>query len=487
MRIRNVVDKTGIYLSSNNYQRLKQIAICYSIFLISFAIRAVIETWFLHNYDFTPYISPAGHYWETYQDATDYYQSYLYAFRYQNWNLYGDMTWPFAGYVYGPIFAYMLVFLSYFVQIFNPSLTRMELAWETVTIAPAFFDSLTTILIFLIIQKSAKKKIKGVMQYILPLIGSIIYTFLPVVLFYNTVVYLNTYMFTFFTVLALYFLISEKHKLSASFLVIAVFTKLIALYLVPIFFLYYFRNDIRKSLEFLSVLFIVGLIISLPWIFIHGLGFFRRQLWTGTTINVQFSILPMWRLWSTTPFHAFLYWEWEGLALFYFEMNELYLPLFLFFTLCYFAMMLVGPHLYKKKGAWYSFLAMFVIGTHLFQSRGNYKYYDPFFMPFLIIAFAQLYRNIKWKSLATAIFLALISWLFVVNVWIILQIKWLHMFYVFLLLITAIATYDLTMHLTFWKPQNYKDLVVFSKESIMLLKQKISEKKLIKKKKKKKN
>jgi len=294
-------------------------------------------------------------------------------------------------------------------------------------------------------------------------------------------------MFTFFTVLALYFLISENHKLSAGFLVIAVFTKLIALYLVPIFFLYYFRNDIKKSLEFLLVLFVVGLIISLPWIFIHKLGFFRRQFWTGTTINVQFSILPMWMLWSTTPFHAFLYWEWDGLALFYFNMNELYLPLFLFFIFCYFAMMLIGPHLYEKKGAWYSFLAMFVIGTHLFQSRGNYKYYDPFFMPFLIIAFAQLYRNIKWKSLATAIFLALVSWLFVVNVWIILQIKWLHMFYVFLLLITVIATYDLTMHLTFWKPQNYKDLFVFSKESIILLKQKISEKKLIKKKKKKEN
>ncbi len=197
----------------------------------------MIETWFLNNYDVTPYISSTGYYWETYQDATNYYRSYLYAFRYQNWNLYGDMSWPLVGYVYGPIFAYMFVFLSYFVQIFHPSLTRMELAWKTVTIAPAFFDSLTTILIFLIIQKSAKKKIKGVMQYVLPLIGSIIYTFLPVVLFYNTIVYLNTYMFTFFTILALYFLISEKHKLSASFLAIAVFTKLIALYLAP-FFLY---------------------------------------------------------------------------------------------------------------------------------------------------------------------------------------------------------------------------------------------------------
>ena len=139
-----------------------EVGICYSLFVFSLVVRFVFNAWVLPRYDVTKYISDQGYYWETYLDAEDYYQNYLYAFRYQNWDLYSIQPWPLSGYVYGPLFAYILVFFSYIVQIFHPEYSKMEISWEAVTLAPKVLDSITAVLVYLILKQVLTKRSKKI-------------------------------------------------------------------------------------------------------------------------------------------------------------------------------------------------------------------------------------------------------------------------------------------------------------------------------------
>lgn len=323
-------------------------------------------------------------------------------------------------------------------------------------------------------------------------------------------------MFTTFTVISLYFLSRDKHKESAVFLAIAILTKLNALFIAPLWFVYVARNNLREGIEFLVVLIISYFILSLPWILISPNLFFYQQFWPGTTGNTHFGIEPLYKLWSTTPTHAFLYWAqetgstfwanfWTDAAEFYWGVNQLYLPLLIFVAICCMVMLLVATQMKTNRSSLFSYSAMFTIGSHLFLSRGNYKYYDPFFIPFVVIAVASWGENLdtklprftrsifddpqknqkdghylkikgKIKSvieskpfliavrvLGFLIFCGVISWVFVLNFWIIFKVKWLHMFYTFLLAVTMIAIFSFKTHIALFDYRNYKELFYYTK------------------------
>jgi len=282
-------------------------------------------------------------------------------------------------------------------------------------------------------------------------------------------------MFTFFVVLSMLFFTKKKYNLSAFVLAIATLTKLNAIGFFPLWFLILFRKDVKKSLEFLAVSIASLLILSIPWIFINPVTYFYQQLWPGGATNTQFSIAPEWILWSTTPFHVFLYWGWDSLALFYYKINLWFIPFILFNLICYLTVLLIGPHLSETKSAFYTFNAMFVIGFHIFLSRGNYKYYDAFFIPFVVVAIAERCQNISKRKrldipiassyrlnivfdLGSSLFCLLIGWIVFLNVWIIIKIKWLHIFYTFLIFLTMILLYDAPMHTALTKKRNYSEL-----------------------------
>ena len=111
-----------------------------------------------------------------------------------------------------------------------------------------------------------------------------------------------------------------------------------------------------------------------------------------------------------------------------------------------------------------SYTAMFTIGMHIVLSRGNYKYYDAFFMPFIIIALTSYSYQCKNKILGVGILFSLASWVFIVNVWIIVKIKWLHMFYVFLLFMTMVLTFDRETHLGLYSKENYVQTLNYLKK-----------------------
>jgi hypothetical protein len=282
-------------------------------------------------------------------------------------------------------------------------------------------------------------------------------------------------MLTFFVVLSMLFFTKRKYSLSAFFLAIATLTKINAIGFFPLWFLILFRKDKRKSMEFFAVSVASLLILSIPWIFMNPVTYVYQQIWPGGTGNTQFSIEPQWILWSTTPFHAFLYWGWDSLAFIYFRLNSWYVPFILFNLICYLTVLLIGSHLTDTRSAFYTFNAMFVVGFHIFLSRGNYKYYDSFFIPFIVVAIAERCQNVSKRKrldipitanskftiifdLGFVLFCILIGWIVFLNVWIIIKIKWLHIFYTFLMFLTMILLFDVPMHTALTTKNNYSEL-----------------------------
>jgi hypothetical protein len=459
-----ILEKTANRLKSDNYDLLIQIGICFVLFLTSIFIRLALRSWFLSNFHTISYFSIEGYEWEIYDDPEVYYQHYLYAFKYESWNPYAyDRGYPLSGYVYGPYFVYFLVFISFFIDLFFPGLPRMDRAWMSVTFAPIVFDSLTTVFIYLILLKKQPDGKRSKLNQFYALLGAVVFIFMPLVLFYNDFIYLNSYMFTTFTIISFYCLQKSKHKLSAFFLAMSLLTKLNSLFLAPLWFLYLFRIDRKIASRYLIHLIFFFFLLSVPWIFINPLYYIALQAWPAGTANTAFSISDIYIWWTTTPFHAFLYWGMEGLAKFYYYLNLAYVPLFLFLIICYFTILLKAPHFKENESSFYVFQAMFVIGYHVFLSRGNYKYYDSFFIPFIILAFASRAQDFKRKWLGLSLFLVFSGWIAWLSIWLMVKVKWLHIFYTFLMMITMIVTFDVPLHTTFYKKKNYSDLFDYLK------------------------
>lgn len=518
-----VLEKAKKQLEKDWKNILFQTSVVIVLFTISIAIRIYIREWFYANYDLSvsiqnalyySYNNPEAYTWEIFPDAQTYYVKYLNAFKYEQWNPYLlDRGFPLSGYVYGPIFVYGLTIISVFIDIIFPGMTISQKTWLSVVSAPIIFDSITTVFIYLILRKKKDDRKRNIMNQVYSLLASIMFIFMPIVLFYNDTLYLNTYMFTTFTVISIYFLSREKHKQSAIFLTIAILTKLNALFLAPLWLVYVARNNFRKGVEYLIIGIITYVVLSLPWLVISPIRYFIQQLWPGGTENTHFGIDGDHILWSTTPFHAFLYRYqetgrtfWYNAAVLYKDANQMYLPLLIFVFICCCVMLLSAKKMRQDKINLFSYTAMFTIGSHIFLSRGNYKYYDSYFIPFVIIAlacwgetldikiikFSKRVSNLFLKNKdidtvkkkkqkiesffskeTTQVYMSLFSffifscvfmWIFVLNIWIIFNVKWLHIFYTSLLALTMILLFNIEIHYALFDVNNYKDLKLFINE-----------------------
>ncbi len=473
-----MLEKAANRLKADNYDLVIQIVICLILFFSSIFIRLALRTWFLSNFDTSTYFSPSGYEWEVYDDPYVYYQNYLYAFKYEGWNPYAfDREFPLTGYVYGPFFVYFLVFISLFIDIFFPGLPRLDKAWMAVTFAPIVFDSITTVFIYLILLKKLNNGRRDRLNQFYALFGAIIFIFMPLVLFYNDFIYLNSYMFTTFTVMSFYYLRKSKYKLSAFFLVLSLLTKLNSLFLVPLWLFYLFRLDRKIARKYLINIVVFFFLLSVPWIFINPLNYIGLQLWPGSTENTMFAISYTYLYWSTTPFHAMLYWGMEGLARVYYYLNIAYIPLLLFLILSYFTITIMAPHFQKKESSFYVFQAMFIVGYHVFLSRGNYKYYDSFFIPFVVIALVSRAQDFRRKWVGLSLFLVFTGWIVLLSLWIMVKVKWLHIFYTSLLMLTMIISFDIPLHTVFYRKKNYKELFDYLKTQKREIQQMREEKK----------
>lgn len=460
--LNNFVD----WFREDNYRRLKVLILCFILFICSIVFRTMFSSWFHRNRDVTPYISPEGYYWETYDDAIFYYVNYLNAFKNRSWTLYTpNLERPLGGYYYGPVFVYLLSFLSLFVGIFNPNSTQIDIAWKTIIFAPQFFDSLSTVLIFLILLRRKKEEQLTLSKISQSFLSSIIFTVMPIVVFYNDIMYLNSYMFTFFTLLAYYLFTNKKHKLAGIILSLGFMSKQIALFFIPVFAIYLYRINRRKSLEFLISFVVTSFILSIPWIFMNPVWYLGSLFAPGTAqFHIQFSVEYRYVLWPTSIYHTFLYWGFNNVAYFYYVLNLYQIPFLIFNLIAYLYVLLMTPKLSKDLQSSYSFLALFSIGIHLFLARGCFKYYDSFFIPFIVIAVSKRIMRINNKYLRFPVLLLVSGGIIYLNLMTIIWIKWLHLVFVSIFFIIIALTIKPSLYLEIFKKENYQELKNYFEE-----------------------
>ncbi|MHA1224829.1 MAG: hypothetical protein ACTSP3_16550 [Candidatus Heimdallarchaeaceae archaeon] len=190
---------------------------------------------------------------EAYSDASYYYEAYLRSFRFENWNPYAGGDGPLNGYAYGPIFIYGLYIVSLFVSLFNPGLKTGVLVAESVKWTHITFDSLSVVMVYLIIISFETFQLTKVKKHIFGLLGALVFLFMPINLLYVDCLYLNIPQMTFFTLLSFLFVLKRRYKTSAFFLSLAWLSKQMSLFfLIPWFLIIWKKTSLKKSLlEFL--------------------------------------------------------------------------------------------------------------------------------------------------------------------------------------------------------------------------------------------
>ncbi len=310
--------------------------------------------------------------WEGYFDWTYYYGPYISNFL-DGWNPYSGHRKPndpLNGYVYGPFYIY---FVSIPAWLFGVSALESAI-WSNV-----FFDSLNVGMVYLIARITSSKKTS--------LLAALLYFFSPVVLFYSIVRVLNMPQVTFFVLLFIYLLLKNHDDSALIALIVAILTKQIALFLIGPAVVYWYRKyGPLKGTSFPLLALIYSIIGSYPWIAITFRAYLVRLLAPGrgkTTPEIPDGGVAVT---LADSFHYLGFTNFAKLVLY--ALNSFnYMGLMLIVSaitgwLIFFAY----SEITEKPRQHIRVYLFFLLGIHATLARGIYKYYDPLFIPFIILA-----------------------------------------------------------------------------------------------------
>jgi len=310
--------------------------------------------------------------WEGYFDWTYYYVPYIDNFL-RGWNPYSGSKTPgdpLGGYVYGPFYIY---FISIPAWLFNVN-AQESAVWSNIV-----FDSAIISMVYLIVRTKE--------GFWTSLFAASLYFFSPVVLFYSVVRVLNMPQVTFFIMLYFYLLITDHDDSSLIALVIAILTKQIALFLIGPAVVYWYKKygPIRgTSFPFLTLIYLI--IGSYPWIAINYYSYLVRIFGPGKGKSSLH--LPKAGE-SVTLAESFLYLNYPNFAeKVRIALNSFgNLGLMLIISAITGWLIFFGYQQLKRDLAFHSQIYLFfLMGAHAVMARGIYKYYDPIFIPFLILS-----------------------------------------------------------------------------------------------------
>ncbi len=380
-------------------EMLKISLIVIMLFAFAMVMKNLFSTWYLeqngNSFNWTVTSGTSGEesvvwYIESYNDASHYYEPYLQAFRFENWNPYAGGEGPLNGYAYGPIFIYSIYFISIFVGLFNPGMERDLLVTESIKWSHIVFDALTVALLYIVItQLKSFQKRSDISKHAIGILAGVGLTFMPMNLIYVDSRFLNIPQMTFFTLLALILFLKEKYRISALFLTIAWLSKQMTLFIVPIWFLILWK---KKSLRTALVDFIVPFLIStflfsLPWLVLTPVSYAKRVLGPGkalTSVNLSLGGV------TVSLANSFKYLEIDFLSNFYFTLNKYQIPFFLFYIIAALIAYFNGKKIGGNETYFGVFTTWLILLTHVFIARGVYKYYGAFFSPFLLLGAVML-------------------------------------------------------------------------------------------------
>ncbi len=370
------------------------ILITLSLFISSLYIKNLIGTWIFESvgwdYNFTFYY-PSGvkevWFFEIYKDSESYYMPFLEAFRYEGWNPYVRSEGYLDYYVYGPMFIYGLYLVSLIIGVINPGASSDLVVQESVKWFAIVFDSLSVVLLYLIIKDLKTFKERRLAKHIYGILGAISLLFMPMCLFYIDAYHLNTPQMTFFTLIAIWMFLKEKYKFSAILLSLGWLSKQVPLFLIiPLFFIIRQKKGISFALKKFILPFVVwSFLFSIPWILI------TPHLYIGRLIGVG---RPLWYAalggdaikHGVTLANTFLYLGSTTLTNFYIVINIAMIPFFLSYILAILISSFNGKKIGENETIFSLYITWLIVLIHVFMSRGIFKYYDTFITPFLVLS-----------------------------------------------------------------------------------------------------
>ncbi|MHA1685507.1 MAG: hypothetical protein ACTSYD_03765 [Candidatus Heimdallarchaeaceae archaeon] len=326
-------------------------------------------------------------YIEAYNDAAYYYEPYLTAFRFENWNPYAGGPDALNGYAYGPMFIYGLYFFSLFVSLFNPHISIDKLSKLSVKWTHIGFDAFCVVLLYLIIINLHIFNSKKIYRHILGFITAFVYIWIPFNLFYVDSLYLNIPQMTFFTLLSLFFFIKERYLFTSFLLAVAWLSKQMPLFLVIPWFLIIWKNkSLKKSLmEFLLPFVFFTLVISIPWIFLTPHDYIWRVFGPGKAQTVV-ELSSQYNGYTVTLAHSLKFFKLDYIAELYAKINAYQIPFFLFYLIGLLMAYFNTDSISNNENEIVLYTSWMILLTHVFIARGVYKYYDAFFSPFLLLS-----------------------------------------------------------------------------------------------------
>ncbi len=370
------------------------ILITLSLFILSLYIKNLIGTWIFESvgwdYNFTFY-HPSGvkevWFFEIYKDSESYYMPFLEAFRYEGWNPYVRSEGVLDYYVYGPMFIYGLYLVSLIIGVVNPGVSNDLIVQESVKWFAIVFDSLSVVLLYLIIKDLKTFKERRIAKQIYGILGAISLLFMPMCLLYVNTYYLNTPQMTFFTLIAIWMFLKEKYKFSAIFLSLGWLSKQVPLFLIiPLFFIIRQKKDISYALKKFILPFVVwSFLFSIPWVLITPHLYIGRLIGAGR---------PLWYAalggdaikHGVTLANSFLYLGSTTLTNFYIVINIAMIPFFLSYIFAILISSFNGKKIGENETIFSLYITWLLVLIHVFMSRGIFKYYDTHITPFLVLS-----------------------------------------------------------------------------------------------------
>lgn len=403
-------------VKENNGKKLKVLysaIIAILLFIISISIKGCVSFWYWKNHGLGFYwTNPTGFfgkvytgdvwYLEAYVDSSYYYEPYLQAFRYENWNPYAGGLGPLNGYAYGPMFIFGMYFISLIISLLYPNMLIADLVPFSVKWTHIVFDSLSVLMVYFIVISLKNFKKYEIKRYYFGALAALIFACMPINLIYVDSLYLNTPQMTFFALLSLFLFMKDKYRIGAFILSVAWLSKQMPLFFViPWFFIVWKKKDLKSAfMDFLLPFLFTTIIISLPWLILSPYGYVRRVFGPGRPLggfDVATALSSANNGKTVTLAHSFLELGAEKLAIFYHTINSYMVPFVIFYLLAVMLAYFNGKEIGNNESYLIIITTWIAIGTHLFISRGVYKYYNAFLTPFVLLGVLVFFDDLAHK------------------------------------------------------------------------------------------
>ena len=335
-------------------------------------------------------------YFESYGDASYYYEPFLQAFRFESWNPYKRYVGSKLDYyMYGPIFIYSKYVTSLIIGLLNPDLSQIELIEASIKWSAITIDSLSVMMIYIVIINLKFLRKKLVVKHITGISASIVLMLAPINLYYSDTLYLNGPLMTFFALIGMLYFLKEKYTLSGIFLSFSFLSKQLSLFLVIQFFILIWKSkDLKTAFtKFLNPFMLTSFLLSIPWLFITPILYIGRIFAAGHPqfyLNEEYSV-------AQTLANSITSLGCELCAQIYWYLNFVMLPFLIFYGGCLVFAHFNAQEIMKNEENIILYTTWSVLILHTFISRGIYKYYNIYINVFLVLSIIVVsYRIIKY-------------------------------------------------------------------------------------------